>query len=175
MIETKICKGMSFLTVNDILTRDGWTRELLDSLQPSLSCPDPVHKGGTVQLYRVKNVEEVEHSIDFRKAVHAQEYAGMCAWVEALIIDPASDFNGESLIPAALKFYNQAPYLIENVDENTFLPEIVKQFLLQHYFETLKTQLQEEWGVEISYLVFPLLREKITKAIHEAFPWIAGN
>ncbi len=175
MIETKIYKGMSLLTVNDILNRDGWSEELLDSLQPSITCPDPVHKGGTVQLYRFKDVEEVEHSNDFKKAVHAKEYAGMCAWVEALIIDPASDFNGESLIPAALKFYNRAPYLVENVDENTFLPEIVKQFLLCHYFETLKTQLREKWGEEISYLVFPLLPEKITKAIHEAFPWIAGS
>ena len=93
MIETKIYKGMSFLTVSDILTRDGWTEELLDSLQPSLTCPHPFHKGGTVRLYRFKDVEEVEHSYDFKKAVHAQEYAGMCAWVEALIIDPASDFS----------------------------------------------------------------------------------
>ena len=173
MIETKIYKGMSLLTVNDILTRTGWTEELLDSLQPGLTCPDPVHKGGTVRLYRLKDVEEVEHSHDFRKAVHAQEYTDMCAWVEALSIDPASDFSTESLIPDAIKFYNSKPYLIENVDENTFLQEIVKQFLLQHYFETLKTKLQEEWGEEISYLVFPLLREKITKAIHGAFPWIA--
>lgn len=165
---------MSLLTVNDILTRDGWTRELLDSLQPSLTVPDPVHEGGTVRLYRFKDVEEVEWSSDFKKAVYAKEYADMCAWVEALIIDPASDFNTESLIPHAVKFYNQAPYLIENVDENTFLPQIVKQFLSHHYSETLKTKLQEEWG-KISYLVFPLLDEKITKAICEAFPWIAGS
>ena len=175
MIETKIYKGMSLLTVNDILTRNGWTEELLDSLQPSLTCHDPVHEGGTVRLYRVKDVEEVEHSSDFKKVVHALEYAGMCAWVEALIIDPASDFSTESLIPDALKFYNQAPYLIENVEENTFLQEIVKRFLLYNYYETLKTQIQGKWGKEISYLVFPLLAEKITKAIHEAFPWIAGS
>lgn len=174
MIETKIYKGMSLLTVNDILTRNGWTEELLDSLQPRLTCPDPVHKGGTVQLYRVKDVEEVEQSSDFKKAVHAQEYADMCAWVQALIIDPASDFNTESLIPDAIKFYNSKPYLFDDLDEITFLPQIVKQFLLCHYTEPLKTQLQEKWG-KISYLVFPLLDEKITKAIHEAFPWIAGN
>lgn len=173
MIETKINKGRSFLTVNDILTRPGWTEELLDSLQPSLTCPDPVHEGGTVRLYRVKDVEKVEHSNDFMKAVHAQEYADMCAWVQALIIDPASDFNTESLIPDAIKFYNSTPCLINNVSEITFLPLIVKQFLLCHYLEPLKTKLQEEWGEEISYLVFPLLREKITKAIHGAFPWIA--
>lgn len=172
MIETKICKGRIFLTVNDILMRNGWSEELLDSLQPSHTCPDPVHEGGTVRLYRLKDVEEVEQSSDFRKAVHAKEYADMCAWVEALIIEPRADFNTESLIPDAIKFYNSKPYLIENVDENTFLPEIVKQFLICHYTETLKTQLWEKWG-EISYLVFPLLDEKITKAIHEAFPWIA--
>ena len=172
MIETKIYKGMSLLTVNDILTRNGWTEELLDSLQPSHTVPDPVHEGGTVRLYRFKDVEEVEQSSDFRKAVHAKEYADMCAWVEALIIEPRADFNTESLIPDAIKFYNSKPYLIENVDENTFLPEIVKQFLLCHYTEPLKTQLHEKWGT-ISYLVFPLLDEKITKAIHGAFPWIA--
>ncbi len=174
MIETKIYKGMSLLTVNDILTRNGWAEELLDSLQPSLTCSDPVHEGGTVRLYRLKDVEEVEQSSDFRIAVHAQEYADMCAWVEALIIDPRADFNTESLIPDAIKFYNSTPCLINDVRERTFLPQIVKQFLLCHYTETLKTQLQEKWGT-ISYLVFPLIDEKITKVISEAFPWIAAG
>lgn len=174
MIETKICKGRIFLTVNDILMRNGWSEELLDSLQPSLTCHDPVHEGGTVRLYRVKDVEEVEQSSDFKKAVHAQEYADMCAWVEALSIDPRADFNTESLIPDAIKFYNSKPCIIDDLDEITFLPQIVKQFLLCHYTETLKTQLQEKWG-KISNLVFPLLDEKITKAIREAFPGVVGN